>query len=522
MLLIHKPHSYKKLLTLGIASICGIGALLGLQTLTYAPELSHAETVDSLEHRTMADITYMQDITPSICKNSGLEKQYQLKDSRDQKTYWVAKLRDGNCWMTQNLALILSSSRALTKENSDIEQESWLPSANTGALSSWKGTDSEPQSYNPGLYVYKDPESAYNCGSYNISSLTQCVGWENVAALTASQNGNFLQENSTAVYNGEYDAHYLVGTYYNLYAATAGSLEKGMIDGDSVSSSICPRGWQLPQSGITSAGLNDSNLTFTNLLNIYGWGPWVEADYAPDGYLDSNFTSTTGYSLWRAPFHLSYSGYIYSSGGDNAVGNGRIGHAGANTELHSSTMKYASFTMQSYYFNLAHAGDAGIYPAYHRANAVYGRSVRCVARTEVLPNNVEITINPTISLDVAPEVAVEKSATNPSTANLDVKVSSNQPYSVNINAKSHAELTSSTTEVKIPSANGALNNNTNGWGIKKPEETEYTAVTTTPQLFYQSSVAEIKTIPFIIGISTSPDIPNGEYSTDITITATQN
>ena len=29
--------------------------------------------------------------------------QYTLKDSRDQKDYTVAKLADGNVWMTQNL-----------------------------------------------------------------------------------------------------------------------------------------------------------------------------------------------------------------------------------------------------------------------------------------------------------------------------------------------------------------------------------------------------------------------------------
>lgn len=32
-----------------------------------------------------------------------LEQQYQMMDKRDNKIYWVAKLADGNVWMTQNL-----------------------------------------------------------------------------------------------------------------------------------------------------------------------------------------------------------------------------------------------------------------------------------------------------------------------------------------------------------------------------------------------------------------------------------
>ncbi len=188
-----------------------------------------------------------------------------------------------------------------------------------------------------------------------------------------------------------------------------------------------------------------------------------------------------------------------------------------------------------YWSSVAHAASYAYYlhlatfvspsASWHRYS---GMSVRCVARGEAVVrprvpsvDNVVVNINPQISLDVANEVNVEKSETNPSTAGLDVKINSNQKYSVGISA-TNPNLTSSTNNVAIPAKSGLLNTAENGWGIKLKDDTEFTALTSTLQTFYTASGAEIKTIPFTIGISTSPDLPNGEYSTDITITAVQN
>ena len=46
----------------------------------------------------------MQDMTSTICSNVTVEDdQIQVYDNRDNKIYWIAKLKDGHCWMTQNL-----------------------------------------------------------------------------------------------------------------------------------------------------------------------------------------------------------------------------------------------------------------------------------------------------------------------------------------------------------------------------------------------------------------------------------
>ena len=49
-------------------------------------------------------ITTMQEMTSTICSNAKENDEAILTDTRDNKKYWVTKLKDGNCWMTQNLA----------------------------------------------------------------------------------------------------------------------------------------------------------------------------------------------------------------------------------------------------------------------------------------------------------------------------------------------------------------------------------------------------------------------------------
>lgn len=42
----------------------------------------------------------MQEMTSAVCEASEVGETRQLIDVRDGKSYWVAKLKDNNCWMT--------------------------------------------------------------------------------------------------------------------------------------------------------------------------------------------------------------------------------------------------------------------------------------------------------------------------------------------------------------------------------------------------------------------------------------
>ena len=69
----------------------------------------------------------MQDMNTGICEsvaNSNESTTARLVDIRDNKLYYVTKLDDGHCWMTQNLDLDLSHSTALTSETTDLNDNS--------------------------------------------------------------------------------------------------------------------------------------------------------------------------------------------------------------------------------------------------------------------------------------------------------------------------------------------------------------------------------------------------------------
>lgn len=51
----------------------------------------------------LSSIDTMQEMTSELCAAAEIGDEAQLTDSRDGKQYWVGKLTDGKCWMTQNL-----------------------------------------------------------------------------------------------------------------------------------------------------------------------------------------------------------------------------------------------------------------------------------------------------------------------------------------------------------------------------------------------------------------------------------
>ena len=103
-------------------------------------------------------ITTMQEMTSTICANAEENETTRLTDTRDGKQYWVAKLKDGNCWMTQNLELSLAD-RTLTPADSDIATN-WTPS-----------TDNQALDY--GDFVWTTPSDYTSCGS-SVGDLSDC------------------------------------------------------------------------------------------------------------------------------------------------------------------------------------------------------------------------------------------------------------------------------------------------------------------------------------------------------------
>jgi uncharacterized protein (TIGR02145 family) len=152
----------------------------------------------------------------SGCSSMSTNDVIALTDIRDNNTYAVAKLADGNCWTIENLRLDfsnLSSGVDIAIENTN--------NPSTGFASSLASTSST----SPGSWCNTNSAACDNKISYNTDAL--------------ANPGNVSTNWGTPVYG--------YGVYYNWYTATAGhgtySMSSGNTPGD-----ICPQSWHLPAS----------------------------------------------------------------------------------------------------------------------------------------------------------------------------------------------------------------------------------------------------------------------------------
>ena len=149
-------------------------------------------------------------MTSDICNavdDALIPSELQLIDIRDNKVYWVAKLADKNCWMTQNLDL--ASETALDAENTDVDS-SYIESFTTS------------------------------------NNLTKT---DNTIVLPASSTSGFNTNNYSYVYNSnstDCSASNGCYSYYSWDAATLGSGRSISADNTDAPYSICPLGWMLP------------------------------------------------------------------------------------------------------------------------------------------------------------------------------------------------------------------------------------------------------------------------------------
>ena len=127
----------------------------------------------------------MQDFTVEECQNLTLEESYTLTDSRDGKSYKIARLKDGNCWMQENLKL--DGGRTLTSADSNVANDVILPANITSGAS-----------VNTAMQI-----------------ITQKEGYD--------------------------------GNYYNWCAATATGNCSSITT--KVGTSVCPKGWKIPDLG---------------------------------------------------------------------------------------------------------------------------------------------------------------------------------------------------------------------------------------------------------------------------------
>ena len=96
------------------------------------------------------NIANMQDMTPEICAKAQTHQTTTLRDIRDGNTYTVAKLKDGKCWMTQNLRII---NKTITPADSDVTTSYAIPASSINGFSS-NNTSNAYVDNDGGLYTW--------------------------------------------------------------------------------------------------------------------------------------------------------------------------------------------------------------------------------------------------------------------------------------------------------------------------------------------------------------------------------
>ena len=153
--------------------------------------------------RTLNDITYMQDMNPSIVANTTTGTSKSLKDKRDNEEYTVAKLADGNIWLLENLRLDLTDATVQTKLTSATTNatDASLTILKTNVTTTWSDSYTDPVIHT----TYK----------------------------------NTVQSASGSAPAGK------IGIYYNFCAASAGSYCASS-GSTNATEDICPEGWRMP------------------------------------------------------------------------------------------------------------------------------------------------------------------------------------------------------------------------------------------------------------------------------------
>ena len=303
----------------------------------------------------IGDLTYMQDFASlseaekaSVLNSMTEGAEYQLEDNRDQTMYYIAKLADGNIWMTQNLDLDLISDPtaegyvALTPANTNITAD-WTPANSTisftsTSVSGWQNSNTAPYSADPGDIYYYTSNTEDDDIQYN--SLAECEA------------------------AGHTDcAHYHAGNYYNWSAAVANNNTAEITEPYvNVETSICPAGWRLPKNRNNAESVTEGNEQITQISSYDGiLGEYIP--YGPPGgfynYLEGGFNAIRSNPLW-----LARSG---------SVDDGSLYDTGYYGRYWSSTVSSSSSAYQLYF------NSGNVAPAVYGVR-LYGHSVRCIVQ----------------------------------------------------------------------------------------------------------------------------------------------
>ena len=290
-----------------------------------------------------------------------------LTDQRDNETYAIAKLADGNCWMIENLRLESTNS----DNSTGALAQGYGTSVTYGNFSGLADAESTgfSNTYSPNsLYSNDGSNDTINIGTSNYPAY-RMPRYNNLNTPESASNrpqnptSNSFTSNNTTV------GMYSYGNYYTWHAAIADLTYKGTNNQSVTNTSLCPSGWRLPKGGQTTVNTTAEFYVLGKSLMKDSGGNSIEPNQNASngyGYYDNTPINADGYTATKAfrkyPNNFLYSGNFYSS----AINRGSFGGYWSSTAYGYN---------YSYSLNLY---STSVYPGTYNSYKSYGYSVRCI------------------------------------------------------------------------------------------------------------------------------------------------
>ena len=248
---------------------------------------------------------------PSTGNRATLSSMTALTDQRDGNTYTVAKLADGNCWMTENL-------RLNAEDSTDASLAQGFGDDTANNRGKFIGL---AESENANFAKSTNANSLYYSGTQSGTATMDIGTADNPYSRFPRYNNNNTNRELDARYSstggGIYYQWYSYGNYYSWPAAMASTTHLDTYSAsEAANTSLCPTGWRLPTGGSKTRITADQNNEFWNLVVVNLNNNVLPANY--DSSYTPYYTGSTEAGpvdrLVRAfPNNFLYSGYFSDS-----------------------------------------------------------------------------------------------------------------------------------------------------------------------------------------------------------------
>ena len=285
-----------------------------------------------------------------------------LTDERDDQTYAIAKLADGNCWMIENLRLEAENTRSAADEAlaqgygkysdsgtdygdfiglADAESSDFSNSTTANSLY-YSGTQSGSATENIGTSDYP----AYRMPRYNHIN-TDSTSATPTRAESLTKSTTYTDTAGANIYGyGNYYTWHAAIANTNYYSGPTATDAAGKTS-ETVGTSLCPTGWKLPYGRSTGNGIVSGG--------FYNLGTELSA----------TTSDATSSKKWRSfPNNFVYSGYFGTASASNR---------GTRSYYWSSTAYRNDYSYRLYLGSTTVNPGTGYYGKY------VGGSLRCLA-----------------------------------------------------------------------------------------------------------------------------------------------